>query len=202
MPASAGARGGPPRSLKARALQWLAQREQSRAELRRKLLRSLRDDARRAELAEVARRSAEVAAPSGAEPDPEGGGDSGDAADSGDGARRVDEVLDWLQAHGYLSEERFVESRVHARAERYGNLRIRRELQQHQLALTDEQAHALQSTEAARAGAVLARRFAAAPRDATEKARQIRFLTSRGFSPDAVRAALRAAGATADHALE
>jgi NAD(P)-dependent dehydrogenase (short-subunit alcohol dehydrogenase family) len=43
-------------------------------------------------------------------------------------AEEVEAVLDWLQAQRYLCEERFVESRVHARASRFGNVRIRREL--------------------------------------------------------------------------
>jgi len=167
-----------PRTLKARALQWLAQREHSRVELRRKLLRSLEADAARA-LRTAGTGDAFASAPTPA------------PVDEDDLGARVDETLDWLQSHGYLSEQRFVESRVHARAARYGNLRIRGELQQHRLALSDEQARGLQASETARAGDVLARRFAAPPRDAADRARQIRFLMGRGFSQDAVRAALR-----------
>jgi len=171
-----------PRSLKARALQWLAQRDQSRVELRRKLLRHARADL-----------AASVASD---------GGNAGDLAADDDLAERlageVDAVLDWLEAHGYLSAERFVESRVHARAERYGNLRIRQELQQHQLAVSGELAQTLAASEAERARAVRARRFGQPPRDAAERARQARFLIGRGFSPDAVRAALRDPGPAAD----
>ncbi len=156
------------RSLKARALQWLAQREQSRVELRRKLLRQARAD-----LASASATS-----------------DPGDMHEDGV-AEQVDGVLDWLESNGYLSTERFVESRVNARAGRYGNLRIRQELQQHQLALPSELALTLGVGEADRARAVRAKRFAEAPRDAAERARQGRFLISRGFSSDAVRAALR-----------
>jgi len=186
-----------PRSLKARALQWLAQREHSRVELRRKLLRSLQTDAARAERAASAPTGAAGAATGqGQEPgqvqvktqEPVRPPAPVDEIDAG---ARVDETLDWLQSHGYLSEQRFVESRVHARTARYGNLRIRGELQQHRLALSDEQARGLQASEAARAGAVLARRFSAPPRDAAERARQIRFLMSRGFTQDAVKAAMR-----------
>jgi regulatory protein len=155
------------RSLKARALQWLAQREQSRVELRRKLLRQARADLASDEHEE---RLANV-------------------------AEQVDAVLDWLEANGYLSAERFVESRVHARAARYGNLRIRQELQQHQLGLSGELAQTLGASEIDRARTVRARRFTELPHDATERARQARFLIGRGFSSDAVRAALRGAGA-------
>jgi regulatory protein len=161
------------RSLKARALQWLAQREQSRVELRRKLLRQARAD-----LASAA------------------GPDAREERD--DLAERVDAVLDWLESNGYLSAERFVESRVHARAARYGNLRIRQELQQHQLGLSGELAQTLGASEVDRARAVRARRFSEPPRDAAERARQARFLIGRGFSSDAVRAALRDPSAAAD----
>src|SRR4051812_38809162 len=91
------------RSLKARALQWLAQREQSRAELRRKLLRQARAD-----LAKAA--------------GPDGPSDSREESDEGI-TEQVDAVLDWLESNRYLSAERFVESRVNAGAGRYGNLR-------------------------------------------------------------------------------
>jgi regulatory protein len=164
------------RSLRARALQWLAQREQSRVELRRKLLRQARADA-----------------------DLESAAAPGDASAAheerekrGEGiTEQVEAVLDWLESNRYLSAERFVESRVNARAGRYGNLRIRHELQQHQLGLSSELAQTLDASEVDRARAVRAKRFAELPRDAAERARQARFLIGRGFSSDAVRAALR-----------
>ena len=64
----------PPLSLKARALQWLAQREHSRVELRRKLLR-------------VAQKSAQAA-----------GGDSSHGDARAAAAIEVDALLDWLVA--------------------------------------------------------------------------------------------------------
>ncbi len=156
----------PARSLKGRALQWLAQREQSRVELRRKLLpHAAAEDA--------------AAAEAGAPPPellP---------------ATRVEAVLDWLEAHRYLSQERFAESRVHARASRFGNLRIRQELKQHQVALSPDAALALKETELQRARAVRERKFAAWPASAAERARQARFLAGRGFSPEAIGRALR-----------
>ena len=165
-----------PRSLKARALQLLAQREQSRTELRRKLLRHAC-----AELAEEA-----------ASGDPDAAEAAGPAAE-----QRVDALLDWLEGAKYLSPERFIESRVHARAARYGNLRIRQELQQHGLALDPASAAALARTELERARDVHGRRFSGAPGDAAERARRLRFLTARGFSPETVRRVLREAGEVA-----
>ena len=110
----------------------------------------------------------------------------GDAA-----AAQVDAVMAWLQAHHYLSEERFVESRVHARASRYGNLRIRQELAQHGLTLPAEAAKALKDTEFERAAAVWRRKFGVAPADAAERARQARFMAQRGFSPEVISRLLR-----------
>lgn len=147
-------------NLKARALRWLAQREHSRAELRAKLLRRLRAEA----------------------------GDAGFAADAA--AAQVDELLDWLAAHRYLDEARFVEARVAARSARFGNRRIEGELRQHGAALDPAGAAALRASEAARAREVRARRFGAAPADAAARARQARFLAGRGFSSDAIRQAL------------
>ena len=181
-----------PRSLKGRALQLLAQREQSRIELRRKLLvHALAEDA------EVQTES--------------DGADDGNAASPLDNVLaldvdvdvaavatappaalvRVDAVLDWLEANRFLSSERFAESRVNARAPRFGNLRIHHELKQHAVVLTPEAALSLKDSELARACAVRERKFKTAPQTAAERAKQGRFLMARGFSPETIRRALR-----------
>ena len=158
----------PRRSLKSRALQLLAQRDQSRLELRRKLLRHAARDVDAREAA-----------------------DHDDDAATAAAADQVKALLDWLEAHRFLSGERFVESRVHAREVRFGNLRIRSELAQHDLALPPELAAHLAETEWARASALRERRFARAPRDAAERAAQSRFLAARGFSPELVHRLMR-----------
>lgn len=164
-----------PLSLKARALQWLALREHSRVELRRKLLRLARQ-----------RAAAEAA-------------DAGDGAGAADPAVEVEALLDWLALHRYLSDTRFVESRVNARAARYGNLRIRQELGQHGAALDGATAERLNDSELARAHAVWARKYGSAPATtATERARQKRFLAGRGFSADVIRRVVRGSGADGD----
>jgi regulatory protein len=164
-------------SLKGRALQMLAQREHSQMELRRKLLRHAR---------------AEVAAEAGAasaSPD----ADPGEVA-QGEAAARVDDLLQWLLSHRYLSDVRFVESRVHVRAPRFGNLRIRQELAQHGLALGEAVGQHLRDSEQSRAQAVWQRKYGQAPADAAERARQMRFLAQRGFSADVIRQVLKSAG--------
>jgi regulatory protein len=178
-----------PLSLKARAIALLAQREHSAGELRGKLLRLARGMA-------AAQQTTAAAA---AEPDAA-------ALDPADQAERlaeeVDALLVWLEAQGYLDEGRFVESRVHARMGRYGNLRIRQELAQHGLALDAEQQSRLKDSELERARAVWARKFGEqAPADAAARAKQSRFLAGRGFSPEVIRRLLRdAANAGADGA--
>lgn len=119
--------------------------------------------------------------------------DADDIAD--DALARVEAVIEWLRAHRYLSEERFVESRVHARASRYGNLRIRQELAQHGLALSPEAAQALQDSELTRAAEVWQRKFGTPPSDAAGRAKQSRFLAQRGFSAAVIARVLRNAGA-------
>ena len=156
-----------PRSLKARALQWLAQREQSRVELRRKLLPHAR--------AEDAAAAAAGLAPTELAP-----------------VERVEAVLQWLEAHEYLSEVRFAESRVHARSARFGNLRIQHELKLHQVALTPAALAALRESELQRARAVRNRKFPAWPAGAADRAKQARFLAGRGFSPDVIGQVFRA----------
>ncbi len=99
----------------------------------------------------------------------------------------VDELLDWLAANNYLSETRFVESRVNARSRKQGALRIKLELSRHGLALEPEQAATLRESEFARAQALWQRKFGAIASDARERARQARFLAARGFAADAVR---------------
>lgn len=162
----------PPLSLRARALQWLSQREHSRVELRRKLLRAARQ------------RDAKAAA---------------DGAETADPGPEVDALLDWLVAHRYLSEARFVESRVHARAARFGHRRIAQELAQHGAELDADTAGQLRATEFERARAVWLRKFGAAPAvDAAARARQMRFLAGRGFSADVIRRIVRGATDTDD----
>ncbi|MDQ2735870.1 MAG: RecX family transcriptional regulator [Pseudomonadota bacterium] len=155
-------------SLKGRAFQLLAQRDQSRVELRRKLLRHTRGDA------------------------PESSAD-----EDGDGENKeeaVEALLDWLEAHRYLSVERFVEARVHARESRFGNLRIKSELAQHGVALSAVATRALAETELRRAANVRERRFSRPPGDASERAAQSRFLAARGFSSEVIHRLMRQVG--------
>jgi regulatory protein len=187
----------PARSLKARAIQLLAQREHSRVELRRKLLAQALADER------DARGPARVFHPGESQPaepdqtdqtDPADQPDQPDEGAHAEAAAKLDRLLDWLEANHYLSNQRFVESRVHARASRFGNLRIRQELAQHEVSLSVDAAASLKASELARAQAVWQRKFAGRGPDAAapaERAKQARFLAGRGFSGEAIRRVLR-----------
>ena len=156
---------------------WLAQREHSRKELHDKLLRWVR-------ALETARGLAPPDSTSMLNAQGPGGLD----------ARQIPELLDELEAAGHLSDARLLESRVHVRAERFGNLRIERELQQLGVAADEPVRAALRDSELQRAQAVWARKFGQLPTCAAERGRQMRFLAGRGFRADTVRTVLRGAG--------
>jgi regulatory protein len=107
----------------------------------------------------------------------------------------VEALLDSLEAAKLLSQSRFSESLVHRRASRFGNSRILSELQTHGIdgdAVSEIKASLVQD-EASRARAVWCKRFDHPPVDASERAKQMRFLQQRGFSHGAIQAAMRAA---------
>lgn len=107
-------------------------------------------------------------------------------------ADEVEQLLQWLQQRAYLSEARLVESRINARAARYGNLRIQQELRQLGVAPDEAQQARLKDSELERAREVWQRKFGGqTPVDTAGRARQMRFLAARGFSSEVVRRVLR-----------
>lgn len=101
-------------------------------------------------------------------------------------------LLDELEQRGWLSEARFVESLLHARRGRFGAARIARELRSKG---ASEEAIERAAAEAARtelqaAREVWRRKFGHAPANLAERARQARFLASRGFASDVIRRVL------------
>jgi regulatory protein len=106
----------------------------------------------------------------------------------------VEALLDALEAAKLLSQARFSESLVHRRAARFGNQRILSELQSHGIdsdALADIKA-SLAQDEVARAREVWRKKFNRVPADASERAKQMRFLLQRGFSQGSIQGAMRA----------
>lgn len=95
----------------------------------------------------------------------------------------VQNVLDRLESEGYLSNERYAQSRVRVRSVRYGDRRLVMELKERGV---DSDSIAQAISEAApeyeRALSVYIKKFQQSPRDAKERNKQIRFMASRGFS--------------------
>ena len=190
-------------SLKMQAIGFLSRREHSRQELRAKLLDSLRKRAREEAALAVAGEKAALAllaqpsngiddafapcASSGSTAATAAKAAVADDLEHADPEAAVDQLLDWLVANKYLSETRFVESRVNARARKQGALLIKLELSRHGLALEPVQAAALRETEFARAQALWQRKFGEVAPDARLRAKQARFLAARGFAAEVVR---------------
>mgnify|MGYP000007484979 CR=1 FL=1 len=149
-------------SLKARALRLLSLREYSRKTLAAKLAES---EARWARLgAEQLEQTSQATTLS------------------------IEAVLDDFETRGWLSDERFAEALVRRRSERYGTRKIADELER---AGVDSQQSAkllgaLKETEFQRAYDLWARKYGEKAQDQKERARQYRFLASKGFSSDVV----------------
>ena len=149
-------------SLKARALRLLSQREYSRKSLAVKLAES---EARWGKL-------------------------GGEQAEQTPESRhtQIEAVLDDFEARGWLSDERFAEALVRRRSERYGTRKIADELEK---AGVDSKRSAkllvaLKETEFQRAFDLWFRKYGVRPQDQKEKARQYRFLASKGFGSEIV----------------
>ena len=141
------------RTLRERALGFLARREHSRAELARKLHPHVapEDD--------------------------------------------LEALLDDLAHRRQLSDDRYAESRAHALSRKFGAARIAQELRAKgvEKGVAEGAASAARSTEVERARTVWVKKFRKAPETREERAKQMRFLQSRGFSFDAIRAVIRGA---------
>ena len=107
----------------------------------------------------------------------------------------LEALLEDLLKRELLSEERYAESRAHALSRKFGASRIAHELRAKGLdkALAEKASGGARATEVERARAVWLRKFRAAPTTREERAKQMRFLQSRGFSFDAIRAVVRGA---------
>ncbi len=98
------------------------------------------------------------------------------------------QALDKLQAKDFINEDRVVESVIHRRASKLGASRIKQELQAKGLepqAVADAVTQ-LRATELERAREIWRKKFGSPPADAAERAKQMRFLASRGFGGDTI----------------
>jgi regulatory protein len=108
-------------------------------------------------------------------------------------ADEVDPVLDELAAQGYLSDERFAHALVRQKHGAYSKRSIAQTLKAKGVA-GEVVSEALAGADADDADTLVAlwrRRFGRAPADDRERARQVRFLQSRGFGLSAILKLLR-----------
>jgi regulatory protein len=144
----------PELSLRTRALQYLARREYSRAELAAKLrpYAQVEDDFEQLQPVDL------------------------------------DALLDDLTTRGWLSDARAATQLLHARRPRFGMQRITHEMHQKGISeeLIEQALPALKESELETARDVWQRKFGTLPQDAREKAKQMRFLQSRGFTLDVI----------------
>ena len=102
-------------------------------------------------------------------------------------------VLDDLEKRGWLSDERAATQLVHAKRSRFGIQRITHELRQKGIAeeMISAALPELKESELEAARGVWLRKFGAAPQDEKDKAKQVRFMQSRGFALDVIFKVLR-----------
>ena len=108
----------------------------------------------------------------------------------------VESLLDDFATRGWLSEARFAEQIVHARRSKYGVQRIVHELKEKGVS-TDAVAAILpdlRESELETARAVWAKKFGVLPQDARERAKQMRFMMSRGFNSSTIGKVLQGSG--------
>ncbi len=104
-------------------------------------------------------------------------------------------ALDELQARDFINDGRAIESVVHRRAGKLGAARVRQELAAKGLSgeAVAQAMEGLRDTELSRAQEVWRKKFGQAPADAHERARQMRFLITRGFAAEVVRRVVQGA---------
>ena len=96
----------------------------------------------------------------------------------------LDELMIKLEAQSWLSDERFAESLVRRKSERYGSLKIVEELKQQGIEGDSlfEIKERLKVSDAMRAWELWQRKFdSTITKDPKEKSKQMRYLVSKGF---------------------
>lgn len=100
----------------------------------------------------------------------------------------LEALLDDFTKRGWLSEDRFVEQTVRAKARKYGPLKIAHHLREKGIGEAGIEAGLAQAKaeESEALAAAWRARFGRAPSDEAERAKQVRFLQQRGFALEAV----------------
>ncbi|HKY01351.1 MAG TPA: recombination regulator RecX [Burkholderiales bacterium] len=115
--------------------------------------------------------------------------------EDGDDGAEIETLLNDLERRKLLSDQRYAEARAHTLARKFGGARIAHELRIKGVADTTVYRITadLKESEFDRAYAAWSKRFGTAPSDALERAKQQRFLQSRGFSAELIQRVMRAA---------
>lgn len=108
------------------------------------------------------------------------------------------ELLDELTRRDWLSDVRFAEALVHDKQSKFGTSRLAYELRERGVeeSVIRDQLAELKDSELERARQVWQSKFGVFPEDAKIRAKQIRFLQSRGFGFDVIGKVLRGASDT------
>ena len=122
-----------------------------------------------------------------------GGAEGAPAAD-------IETLLDEFETSGWLSDERFAGGTARQRQGRFSQRYILEDLKHKGIAgdTARDAVSALEQDDYATALALWRQRFGKPPADQKEKARQVRFLQSRGFALNVVFRVLREQGVAAD----
>lgn len=102
----------------------------------------------------------------------------------------LEATLGWLEGTKRLSNQRFAEMRAHILARKYGAARIRHDLKSKGVSDEISGRAVAELDDVTRARQILARKYHATATSREEHAKRARFLQSRGFSYDTIRAAL------------
>lgn len=98
-------------------------------------------------------------------------------------------LVETLRRENLLSDARYAEALARARDGRHGSVRLRADLRAQ--SVPQEQCEAVLASARARdleaARALWQRKFGRAPADASERARQMRFLAARGYPAEVIR---------------
>lgn len=100
----------------------------------------------------------------------------------------VADLIEDLVRRGWLSEQRVVEQTIHARRDKLGSQRIRHELLEKGVPeeLVGRVLPQLRDGDMAAARALWQRKFGKLPETMAERAKQVRFMQSRGFALETV----------------
>lgn len=104
-------------------------------------------------------------------------------------AALIEQVLAELARANWQSDTRYAEQITKVKGARFGVARLKQEFKQHGLSdeLVQRELNELKATELERATLIWRNKFGQAPQDMKERAKQARFMASRGFGFDIVR---------------